>query len=593
MKVWVFVLGFGLLLAGGMAMADEQPAEGRRHLEERLKIVPLSRVWKFKTDLDDVGLKQKWYALETDDSGWAEVRSGKNYGWESQGFPGYTGHGWYRQRVKVPKDIEKRKSFYLCFGAVDEDAEVYINGKKAFEHTWASTGLTPGEIWITPFAFDPRPLLRPGKENLIAVRVYNRQDMGGIWKPVYWVSSDTQVTATAIVEMMRKKVRPSDARPTLPVPSYVVVEGMLDTGVMGGVEPPSAEDLAAMHKGQYIFHARGGKLTKVPAQKSLLPHDPMGHVQILEIAMAPDGTVYVNQNSIMCKSTDAGRTWTSYARQDSPQKGGKPIPDTKVFHYNKSFDILSDGTFVMNLGYDSDFGGERIVICTDEGRTWREISRFKIPPKFKQSYVHSMTRLPDDVLLLLIECRGHEVDRGAQHVPLFAYRSTDKGMTWKGPSRVGKGSEGGVAVLPSGKLLAAIRRGDAKPIKHLFLADSDDGGVTWKNYRQLTTVYGQCYGYPVALADGRVVVVHDTRYGPGPPSGRAIVSHDRGTTWQNEVYYLYYGSALSGYANSVLLKDGTVLTIAGSSEHEPAKYTWNEAIGHSDLTAIRWRPGKD
>jgi glucose/arabinose dehydrogenase len=46
-----------------------------------------------------------------------------------------------------------------------------------------------------------------------------------------------------------------------------------------------------MQKGQYVLHARQGKLTKVPAEKTLLPHDPKGHHQSIDIAIGPDGTV--------------------------------------------------------------------------------------------------------------------------------------------------------------------------------------------------------------------------------------------------------------------------------------------------------------
>ena len=43
----------------------------------------------------------------------------------------------------------------------------------------------------------------------------------------------------------------------------------LKTTVLGGVEP-SAEELAAMQKGNYLLHARNGKLTKVQAESVLL-----------------------------------------------------------------------------------------------------------------------------------------------------------------------------------------------------------------------------------------------------------------------------------------------------------------------------------
>ena len=82
-----------------------------------------------------------------------------------------------------------------------------------------------------------------------------------------------------------------------------------------GLALPSAEELAAMQRGQYVLRAAGGELREVQVQKSRLPHDPQGHVQWLNTALAPDGTtVYVNQGSLMCKSTDGGRTWTFYER---------------------------------------------------------------------------------------------------------------------------------------------------------------------------------------------------------------------------------------------------------------------------------------
>ena len=315
---------------------NQEQGSGKSTTEiDGLKMSEVGNVWKFKTDPDNVGLKEKWYASQTDDSAWAEVRSDKDAGWEAQGFPGYTGYGWYRQLVKVPADIDEQRPFYLCFGAVDEDAEVYINGEKAFEHTTASTGLSPNDIWITPFAFDARKWLKAGQENLIAVRVYNLANMGGIWKPVYFVTSDTEVTPDKITEVVGRKVKVSDAKaPEIVIRpgSYEVPEGVLDTLVLGGVEP-SGEQLTAMQKGQYILHAKAGKITKVPVHKSRLPHDPKGHVQIVETAQSPldRNTVYVNQGSIMCKTTDGGKTWTSHDRVYGKEGGGQVglFPDTK------------------------------------------------------------------------------------------------------------------------------------------------------------------------------------------------------------------------------------------------------------------------
>jgi beta-galactosidase/beta-glucuronidase len=143
-------------------------------------------------------VKEAWFGPAVDDAGWAEVRSDRGSGWESQGFANYTGVAWYRQRVVVPAELAAAERLYLLFAAVDEDAEVWVNGEKAFTHTCEATGLAPEAIWTTPFAFDVRPLLKEG-ENLVAVRVNNRQGMGGIWKPAYFVTTDADADARLLL----------------------------------------------------------------------------------------------------------------------------------------------------------------------------------------------------------------------------------------------------------------------------------------------------------------------------------------------------------------------------------------------------------
>lgn len=165
----------------------------------------LGNAWKVRIDPMNVGEAEAWYAAGLDEADWAVVRSDIDRGWESQGFAGYTGHAWYRQRITVPDGVDSRRFFWLLFGAVDEDAEIYIDGTRAFEHTCASTGLRPQEIWILPFKFDARPHLKAGREHLIAVRVNNRLGMGGIWKPVYLVAGDADANTRVLFDLIRKR----------------------------------------------------------------------------------------------------------------------------------------------------------------------------------------------------------------------------------------------------------------------------------------------------------------------------------------------------------------------------------------------------
>ena len=166
-----------------------------------LEILPLENQWKFKTaagkDPDP-----KLLSPDTDDSKWPAVASDKGCGYEKQGFEGYTGHAWYRQTLRVPANLSGRRHHYLVFLAVDEDAEVYINGKKAFDHSHKTVGGLPGATWDKPFSFDARRFLQPGKKNLIATRVFNRAGMGGIWKPVFLVASDKKVGTSALVQLV-------------------------------------------------------------------------------------------------------------------------------------------------------------------------------------------------------------------------------------------------------------------------------------------------------------------------------------------------------------------------------------------------------
>ena len=106
----------------------------------------------------------------------------------------------------------------------------------------------------------------------------------------------------------------------------------LKTLVLGGREP-SEDELVAMQKGNYLLHAHNNELTKIPVEKSRLPYDPQGHAQVTYTALSPDGVVYVNQCSMICKSTDGGKTWTSYPREWGEDGKGH-------------FQILNDGKFI-------------------------------------------------------------------------------------------------------------------------------------------------------------------------------------------------------------------------------------------------------
>ena len=359
----------------------------------------------------------------------------------------------------------------------------------------------------------------------------------------------------------------------------------LQTNRLGGVNNPSDTVLMAMHRGQYILHAQRGKLTKLPVERIQLPRDP-GPIspQSIQASLTLDGTVYVTLATIVCKSTDGGRTWTSH------KFGGSEGP----------LDILGDGTFIRVTGSGIRTDPVEVITSTDEGRSWKTISRIKLPPLYNERYLYRLYRLPDDTLILPIEGRRGDREWPAEGaIVTLSYRSTDQGKTWNYHGIVPEmGSEGGFAMLPSGEVLSVVRYQrprragdqpgvDPRGYKHVFLSKSKDQGLTWTRLRQLCTVYGQTRGYPAALSDGTVVVIHDTRYGPGSPGSRAMVSHDEGTTWADEVYYMDSTKFTGSYNASVVLKDDLILSVLGSSQ---GGNSWEAVKNNTDFFAVRWRP---
>jgi hypothetical protein len=145
------------------------------------ELVSLPGTWAFQTDPGNAGVADEWFAADLDDSGWQRVRVGQT--WEASIGP-YDGYAWYRTRVTLPAQLPEGK-LALQFGGVDEQAWVFVNGKPIGERTVKSTGRTVGEIWEEPFAVElPRDVLRPGAENVLAVRVHDSAFAGGIYRAV-------------------------------------------------------------------------------------------------------------------------------------------------------------------------------------------------------------------------------------------------------------------------------------------------------------------------------------------------------------------------------------------------------------------------
>lgn len=149
------------------------------YAENRLKIAQdLSGQWRFM-----LGDDMKWKDPDADVSGWETVMTPAT--WTDYGYPDYDGYAWYR-RTFVPDPSLRDEKIILALGKIDDIDEVYINGERV-----GRTGRFPGERYVDRnnsyynrdrFYYITPEVLRWGKPNTIAIRVYDVWQIGGIYE---------------------------------------------------------------------------------------------------------------------------------------------------------------------------------------------------------------------------------------------------------------------------------------------------------------------------------------------------------------------------------------------------------------------------
>jgi len=127
--------------------------------------------WKFS-----IGDDMKWMQMNYDDKDWDAIWVPS--AWEYQGYHGYDGYAWYRKKVYIPgKYISKQ--LLLKLGRIDDVDEVYFNGKLV-----GRTGSFPPN-YVSAYSVYrdynvPNTIVRYNDWNLIAVRVFDSEQVGGM-----------------------------------------------------------------------------------------------------------------------------------------------------------------------------------------------------------------------------------------------------------------------------------------------------------------------------------------------------------------------------------------------------------------------------
>ena len=146
-------------------------------------------IWRFAPDPKQVGEKEKWFAprYSRERNKWEAIRVDTN--WEKNSYKdpamkkmmeNYNGIGWYARNIKIDP-AWKGKKIYLVFGAVDESAWLYVNGKFAGKRIYQKD-----PDYYTPFALEITDTVDWNRKmQNVVVRVEDKYGAGGIWKPVY------------------------------------------------------------------------------------------------------------------------------------------------------------------------------------------------------------------------------------------------------------------------------------------------------------------------------------------------------------------------------------------------------------------------
>jgi hypothetical protein len=142
--------------------------------------------WSFRSDAEKNGIKQAFFSQTDLTAGWQKIVV-PSY-WEESGLPGmvnYDGWGWYARTFELPASW-KGRVLKLRFDAVDDEAEVWLNGKRVGEHR--KEGQNDPNWWEEPFTFDVTSYLNWTGPNVLTVLVNDFTLGGGIWKSVflYW-----------------------------------------------------------------------------------------------------------------------------------------------------------------------------------------------------------------------------------------------------------------------------------------------------------------------------------------------------------------------------------------------------------------------
>jgi hypothetical protein len=208
----------------------------------------LNGTWEFCFDAKSEGIEAHWEkpgAREFERTivvpfPWESDLSGIH---QAKGAPKI---GWYRRRFSVPKTFPPDRRVWLRFGAVDWQADVWVNGRKVVQH----------EGGYTPFEADISDVITRDAENILVVRAFDPTDPGlPTGKQVGWYTPSSGIWQTVWLE----------ARPKTFIADFQIVTAIEPAIVRLKVE------VAGLEHDQYKLSVRGASRAIAPASVTLEP----------------------------------------------------------------------------------------------------------------------------------------------------------------------------------------------------------------------------------------------------------------------------------------------------------------------------------
>ena len=250
----------------------------------------LNGPWAFRFDPKDEGLKAGW---EKPGAAGFDRSIVVPFPWESE-LSGvhdsrYKGVAWYRREFQVPDGFPKEHRVWLRFGAVDWQADVWVNGEPVAEH---EGGYTPFEADVTEAVKKAE-----GKPSVVVVRAYDPTDPGlPTGKQVGWYTPTSGIWQTVWLEArpktwiggFRVKTEIDPGRATFEVAIGKALPGVYKFAARPekGAQAPPPTEVSVRQAGETVV---GAVAVNFPDPKLWTPETPNLYDVTLELT-GPDGS---------------------------------------------------------------------------------------------------------------------------------------------------------------------------------------------------------------------------------------------------------------------------------------------------------------